>query len=238
MTSLLAADAPLTPDGDQAQSWVREELSRPEYGDRLSPLTRAIRWLLELVGGAFGQGGHQVPVGAIVLAVFAVFLVVLAVIVVRNPVRLTHRAASSAVFDGEPLTREDADARAREATAARRWDEAVVWTFRVLVADLADRGEVRDAPGLTAREATSQARRHHEDLAGELDWSSTRFDDVRYGTPGTSGADEGDVARLRGLVRALASAPAAHRHDPPGPPSATPGPTPTAPGARATGVGR
>jgi hypothetical protein len=204
------ADAPLTPDGDEAQSWVGDELSRPEYGSELSPLTRAIRWVLQTVVDAFTSGSGHVPVGSIVLAAFAVILVILVAVVAMNPVRLRRRAPSGAVFDGEDRSLEDCLAAARAAAGDGRWDDAVIWYFRALVLTLAGDGAVHDGPGLTAREASAQAQARRPDLREDLAWAAGTFDALRYGAPeaarGGSSPDApatagpGDVDRLRALI--------------------------------------
>lgn len=193
---MLATDAPVTPDGDTARGWVTDELSRAEYGHELSPLTRAIRWILQAVADALGGGTARPPVAAILLAVFAILLVVLVVLVVRNPVRLTHRASSSAVFDGDERSLAQARALESAAVEAEDWDAAVVWAFRVLVLLLAESGTLRETPGLTAREAASQAGDARPGSQAELRWSADLFDAVRYGD---THATREDHARLHAL---------------------------------------
>lgn len=194
-------DAPLTPDGDTARGWVTDELSRAEYGHELSPLTRAVRWVLQTIMDALDGGVGTPPVAAVVLVLFALALVVVVVVVWRNPVRLRHRGVSSAVFDGEE--RSLAQARDRALAAAREGDAdlALVWAFRVLVLLLAESGVVRDTPGLTAREAVSRAATRHPDHTSELSWSADLFDAVRYGT---GHAAPSDHARVLALADSLA----------------------------------
>lgn len=201
-------DAPLTPDGDTARSWVEEELSRAEYSKDLSPVTRAIRWVLQTVVDALGGHHSDTPVAVLLLIAFAVFLVVLGVVVVLNPVGLRGRDTSSAIFDGEDHSLEDSLQAARDAAHRGAWDEAVVWQFRVLVLGLARAGLLRDAPGLTAREAATQAGARMGERAQDLAWSAALFDAVRYGT---AHAGRDDHARLCALVDAVgtAAAPAA-----------------------------
>lgn len=197
---MLPLDAPLTPDGDTARSWVEEELSRAEYSSELSPLTRGIRWVLQTVLDALGGGRSDTPVAVVLLVAFALFLVVLGVVVVLNPVRVRTGGSSAEVFDGEGRSLRDSLGAAANAAGRGDWDEAVVWRFRVLVLTLARARLVRDAPGLTAREATTQAGAQLGDLTKELAWSASLFDAVRYGT---THAGAGDHDRLRVLVDAV-----------------------------------
>lgn len=193
---MLPTDAPLTPDGDTARGWVTDELSRAEYGHELSPLTRAIRWILQAVSDALGGGSARPPVAAVLLVLFAIALVIVVVLVIRNPVRLTHRGSSSAVFDGEEHSLEEARERADRAAREGDLDLALVWGFRVLVLVLAESGVVRDTPGLTAREAASHASARYPQVSGELSWASDLFDAVRYGTAHATGGDHARVLVL------------------------------------------
>ncbi len=197
---MLPLDAPVTPDGDEAQSWVTDELSRAEYGDEASPLTRAIRWVLQLIVDAVGGGTDSPPITAVILVLVLFVLALIAVAVIRNPIHLGDHGASALVFDADPTTREDARDRAHAAGLADDWDLALVWAFRVLVLDLAARDIVRDTPGLTAHEATSQASNRIPGHSDDLAWVGGLFDRVRYGT---LHATRADVGRLDSLVRAL-----------------------------------
>lgn len=202
---MLSTDAPLTPDGDTARGWVTDELSRAEYGHELSPLTRAIRWILQAISDALGGGTARPPVAVVVLVLFAIALVIVVVLVIRNPVRLRHRGSSSAVFDGEERSLGEARGRADSAAHEGDFDLAFVWGFRVLVLVLAEAGVVRDTPGLTAREAVSHATTRSHLVAGELSWAADLFDAVRYGTAHATGADH---------VRVLALADSLERPEP------------------------
>lgn len=199
---MLPSDAPLTPNGDTARGWVTEELSRAEYGHELSPLTRAIRWLLQVLSDALGGGVGRPPVAAVLLGLFLVLLVVLVVVVIRNPVRLAHRATSAAVFDGEVHSLADARAASARAAGDGDWDMALVWAFRVLVLVLAESGVLRDAPGLTAHEAVSQAAPHFPGAVDALMGAADLFDAVRYGTAHATAADH---ARVTALTASLGS---------------------------------
>lgn len=204
---------PLTPDGDTARGWVTEELSRAEYGTGLTPLTRAIRWILQSLADAFGGGHTDTPIAVILLAAFAVFLVVLLLVVIANPVRLRARSGSSAVFDGEGSSWAETLEAATHAAQRGAWDEAVVWRFRALVLALARGGLVREAPGLTAREATTQAGARLADLEPGLTWAAALFDGVRYGTVH---AREEDHRRLGALLDAVAAGTRTRAGAPPG----------------------
>ena len=221
-----ATDAPLTPDGDEAREWVSTELAKAEYGDDLSPLTRGIRWILRTLAEALGGGTGNVPVAAILITLFAFLLLIAAIVVWRNPVRLSRKAMSSAVFDGEGRSAEESDQASRAAASQGQWDEALVWAFRVMVLYLAARRVVRDGPGLTAKEATTQASVSVPQAQGDLEWASTLFDGVRYGT---DHAHQGDWERMNTLTEVLKRAP---RREAPSPVGSGAPPTASTPDRR------
>jgi hypothetical protein len=175
---------------------VADELSRAEYGHELSPLTRAIRWILQAITDALGGGTARPPVAAILIVLFAIALVIVVVLVIRNPVKLTRRGSSSAVFDGEERSLGEARGRAAAAADEGDFDLAFVWGFRVLVLVLAEAGVLRDTPGLTAREAVSHAFARYDLVAGELSWAADLFDAVRYGTAHATGGEHLRVLAL------------------------------------------
>ncbi|MDC4232671.1 DUF4129 domain-containing protein [Actinomyces sp. B33] len=190
------AGAPLTPDDDQARSWLSDELARPEYSEELSPLTRAIRRVLQYLADVLsGSGDWRPPLEVVVLALLAIALVVIVVIVVRNPIRARRRAAG-AVFDAETTGIVEALGALDSAREGARWDEAFVWSYRVLVLRLADAGLVHDGPGLTAHEASAHAGARLPGLAAPLTREADAFDAIRYGDAGASPADVDRLSRL------------------------------------------
>jgi putative membrane protein len=200
---ILPSDVPLTPDSDQAQTWITEELARPEYGSELSPLTRAIRSLLELFLRGFGSGEETIPVEGIILGIFLLFLIFLGVVVLLNPVRMRRAAQRAQVFDDDSLTAEDVRRAMAEAEKSAQWDMATVWAFRLIVMELTKADILRDSPGLTAGEASERAGSRFPQLKDDFARARSSFAAIRYGdAPGT----RSDYAAMRSLEGALAQA--------------------------------
>ena len=196
---ILRLDAPITPDDDEARSWLSQELSRPQYSDELSPLTRGIRavlrFLLDLIDGGTAQ---PPPLEVVLLLVVALLLVIAVAITVLNPIRTARRRRRRTVFDSQRVTAADAIRERDEALAAGRVDEAYVWAFRVFVLCLSGAGLLADGPGVTAHEASTRAAAAMSDLKTVLREHADRFDEVRYGE---GSARVQDVEAMTGLTR-------------------------------------
>lgn len=85
LPALLGADAPVTPDADQARRWIVEELADPVYHHRPSLLERLIEWLGNLFDEIDGLpvGGP----GALVVVLAVVAAVTLVAFWIAGPVR-------------------------------------------------------------------------------------------------------------------------------------------------------
>lgn len=202
MTSVFACDAPLTPDDDEARQWLAEELSRARYADVTSPLTRFLSSIIESFRDALSWDGRGAPPINLVLLILAIIAIAaVAIALILNPIRLSHKH-SRRVFEeesNEPEARTFFD----EAVAAKDWDLAYVWAYRLLVLGLDEQGVLTSSPGLTAREAASAATRVAPDLAPQLGHFAQVFDRVRYGHSRT-GADQ--VEALRDFTPVLLAA--------------------------------
>ena len=185
MTHVLACGAPLTPDNDEAQSWLSEELSRAEYNADSNPIARFIQSFLDGLSKATSWSGTGAP--PISLAII--------VALILNPIRLRSRASHS-VFE-EETTAEDVRASLDEAVAAGDWDLAYVWSYRLLVLGLDTADVVSSTPGLTAKEAADAATRLAAEYGQQLGHHARTFDRVRYGH---SSVSREDVDALRELV--------------------------------------
>ena len=180
MTPVLACGAPLTPDNDEAQSWLSEELSRAEYNADSNPIARFIQSFLDGLSKATSWSGTGAPPISLVLIILGIIaLAAIIVALILNPIRLRSRASHS-VFE-EETTAEDVRASLDEAVAAGDWDLAYVWAYRLMVLDLDAEGVVTSAPGLTAREAAQAATRVVPMFGPQLDHFAQAFDKVRYG---------------------------------------------------------
>ncbi|WP_034284898.1 DUF4129 domain-containing protein [Schaalia suimastitidis] len=171
----------VTPDKDEAQRWVFDELAKPEYSDELTPLTRFIRRILQWIADALEGGGTPPPLEFWLLIGFALAVIVAVAIVLFNPVRLARHRKSGAVFDGEAVSLLQAQQHLALAIQAKEWDNALVWAFRILVLSLAERGMLKDGPGVTAHEAAIAAARAVPADRDQFLTAAASFDAVRYG---------------------------------------------------------
>ncbi|QJW36136.1 DUF4129 domain-containing protein [Cellulosimicrobium protaetiae] len=200
----LAADVPVQPGADEARRWLVEELTKPEYSTDPSLLQRLLEWLQGLFDGApaLDLGG---PLTAVVVVV-AVAIVAGIAYWVAGPVRLSRRAAASAVLlDDDARTAAEMRAAADAAAARGDWATATLERFRAVVRSLEERAVLDARPGRTAWEAAEAAGERVPDVADGLARGAHLFDDVAYGK-----ADVGPEADafLRALdERALATRP-------------------------------
>jgi len=194
----LLSDVPVTPDGPTAQRWAVEELSRPEYRDQRSLLSRIIErvlgWFDNLGGtGLSGQTAALVVVGALVVVVVVAF-------VVAGPVRRSRRLRSGAAgtlrAEGDARTADQMRAAADAAARSGDFSLAVVERFRAVVHGLEERLVIDERAGRTAHEAAVDAGVRLPGLAAELATVAAVFDDVAYG--GRRAAADDD-ARVRAL---------------------------------------
>lgn len=196
------AEPPLTPDLDEAQSWLHEELSRGEYHRDTDPVSKFFARIYRSLAESFDWDGHGVPPVQLIVLIMVVVLIAVALIaLILNPVRRARRLASASVFDEEGPSAQEVRAALKRALAEGDWDQAFVWRYRILVLEAGALGVLADTPGLTAHEAASQASRSAPALAPELMAEAHLFDTVRYGE---GHAASTDVERLGALTeRAL-----------------------------------
>mgnify|MGYP000853593025 FL=1 len=193
---MFACGAPLTPDNDEAQSWLSEELSRAEYNSDSNPIARFIKSFfkgLEDATSWSGTGAPPISLVIMILGIIALAAIVIAVIL--NPIRLRSRASHS-VFE-EETTEEDVRASLDEAVAVQDWNLAYVWSYRLLVLGLDTAEVVSSTPGLTAKEAADAATRLAAEYGQQLGHHARTFDRVRYGHASVS---REDVDALRELT--------------------------------------
>lgn len=180
LATLASADRPpVTPDAPTARRWAVDELSRPEYQQHESVLSRVLRWL----AGLFDGDLHGPDARTAALVVVGVLVVVAAVaLVVTGPVRRTARARASQVVLADDLRTAAALRAAADAAEARGdWGLAVVERFRALVRGLEERAVLDERSGRTADEAARAAAAAFPPEAGALGPVALLFDDVLYG---------------------------------------------------------
>lgn len=200
----LASDVPVDPDGDQAQQWIIQELSKPEYQaarptwwDQLSK--SFWDWLNSLTVG--GDDGFQFPfIGVLLLVVVGV--IVAAFFIFGKP-RLNRRSSvvGSLFGDGEDRTADTLRRSASAAAAREDWSLAIEELFRALARSLAERALVSTDPGTTARGFARLAGAVFPDHAERLSAGAAVFDGVRYlGQAGTE-SEYRTLVALEGELR-------------------------------------
>jgi len=204
-------EIPLDPDAPEAQRWVVEELSKPEYTNAeptaFDLAVQAIRdWIVGLFQGATGMPG---PVLALLGVLAVVVLLVVALLVFGLPRLRRRRRAVAPLFDDHDLRDRATLRRAAEAAAASGdWALAIEERFRAIVRGLVDRDLVRVHPGTTAHGFADAAAGPLPAHADALREASADFDAVRYlGRPGSRERYDA-VVRLDLAVEAAAPVPA------------------------------
>lgn len=195
LPALLGADAPVTPDADQARRWVVEELADPVYHHRPSLLEQVMEWLGDLFDGIEG-----LPVsgpGALVVVLAVVAAVTLVAFWIAGPVRRSRTVRGDRSLRALDDARSAAELRAGadRAAGAGDWDTAVAERFRAVVRSLEERAVLDERPGRTAHEAVEAAAPRFAALACRLRSGATVFDDVVYGSVPATAADD-DALRV------------------------------------------
>jgi hypothetical protein len=183
---------------DQVQEVIDRILARPEFAPapRSAP-ERGRDWVAErldeLLEAIFAAGAGS-AVGWAIVALLVAITVVLAVRFsrgVRSDPVLAPMPSSGA---RRPATDWRTDAATHE--AAGRWRAALRCWWRALVADLAGRGLVEEAPGRTAGEYRRQVATAAPAAAVDFDAATVLFEDAWYGD---RPADATQAQRLRAL---------------------------------------
>jgi hypothetical protein len=169
----------LDPSPDQARDWLTRELARPEY-PHPSLLDRFLSWLADKLGGFVGAATGS-GVGLVVSILVAV-LVAVVLIAALSRVRRdrTEQPEQVGVLD-LPDTADQLRARAEQALADGRADEAVADAARALARRCVERGLLDDAPGRTTHEVFADVAARFADEAPRLRSAADLFDRVVYG---------------------------------------------------------
>lgn len=214
-------DIPVDPSSPDAQEWIRNELTRPEYQTAkptwFDLASKAVLdWLQSLLSGPTGDAGPALL--AVIVVIVAALIVVAFVIFGRPRANRRSVAARRAVF-GDDDTRTAAELRASASAAARTgdWVSAIEEQFRAIAVGLDERTLVRVTPGTTATEFAVRAASIAPAEAESLREAARAFDDVRYlGRPGTEARYQSLVAldqrlqQVRPAQQAQPAVPAVH----------------------------
>ena len=171
----------LDPSPAEAESSLRRELLKPEYYQD--------NWVLRLFDWLARQldRGMDAAVAFPAASTFAAMLI--AILLVGGLVWLASRAqrsvraprANSFVVTDEPVSAADLRARAEEALAEGRTEDAVADGFRALAIRQVERGRLEDTPGTTAQEAARALAEEYPGLGERVGGSAKLFDAVIYG---------------------------------------------------------
>lgn len=217
---VLPFDVPVDPDAPDAQEWLIEELTKPEYQaaqptlfDRIS---RAIfEWIFDLFDGGGQLEGPPTLMLAILL-VLVVGAIVLAILVFGVPRRGKRSAVTGSIF-GDEDDRSAARMRqdAERAAADGDYSTAIAELFRSIARGLAEREVLTTFPGTTATDFARRSGRVFPAQAERLVAAAEDFDGVRYldrvGTPeqyATMAALERDLRNARAALEVDVPVPA------------------------------
>jgi len=192
----LSVDAPLDPSSGEARSWLQRELLNPEYHQQ-NVVEQLITWLQRQIGRGLAAAAQAPPLST--FAAMLIFLLLLGGLVwLLSRTRGTRRArgGSGPVLDEPVATAAELRARAEDALADGRMEQALVDGFRALTVRQVERGRLEDSPGATAHEvALSLATRfpQHGERVGD---NARLFDLVLYGDRPASPDQARDVLGL------------------------------------------
>lgn len=198
----LVRSAPLDPTPDEARSWFREELSRPEYQDR-DILNRIIDWFLrQFDNGVNAASGSPILTTLAAVVIFAL-LVAGASFLAAHTRRTTKasRDVGSIGIDSR-ISAAEYRRRAEQASAAGDYGTAVVEGFRALATQQVEIGRIEDLPQATAREVAALLNAAFPDSAARLTSAAQLFDAVLYGDHAATRQQAQDVLTIDESLRA------------------------------------
>ncbi len=197
---VLAPGDPLRPDPDQAREWLREELAKPDYQRPL--LERLLGWFNERLDDitSVASGASQLSaLAAIVLAVALVGLLLYVAPRVRRE-RTVRRGDRGPLLE-EDVTATELRARAEQALADGRLEDAAVDGYRALATRMVERGTLDATPGSTAHELATRLAARFPAQASGLVTAADLFDAVLYGDHPASREDARSVLALDDVLQ-------------------------------------
>ena len=173
-------------------------------------MQRVLQWLQEQWDRLLGQsspGSGWSPVVTALVAAAVLALLAFVLPRVRRERRLA--AGSGAVLTDPSVTAAMYRARAAEALARGRFDDALTDAYRAIARGATERTLLDDGPGRTAHEVAVQLAPVFPDDQEALRRSADLFDGVRYGSRHISRGEAEQVAELDGrLARTRPARPA------------------------------
>ena len=194
----ISAQAPATPDADEARRAAGRELSRPIYHDHHDLWDRLWSWIRGLFDTDGIVPGAPPWVSTLIVVLVVAAGIALLILLLTRPSSARRVATPSLTVltddrDAATLTRA-ADAAAEQADFAT----AVVERFRAIIRSLDERGIIDEYPGMTALEAaalTHQALGEHRVVA-PLHEAARLFDAVLYGRVVSTGSQDQQMREL------------------------------------------
>ncbi len=206
MICRLSAWEVFIPDGDEAQQWAEDELSKPEY-QQAKPnwFDQLVRDVVDGIIGLFnGDGtGSVAPIALTIIAIVLIAAIVVALIIWGRP-RASRAARRRTDLLGERDDRTAAQLRADADRAAKAGDPgaAVVLRFRAIARSLLERDLIDPAPGATAQGISREASSVFPALAGRLHDAAVLFDRTRYLDVAADGSDYRTMTEIDAAVAA------------------------------------
>jgi len=194
--SLVRADPPLDPSGDEARSLLRRELVKPEYNDT-NLVQRIVHWLSRVFDNGVGAAGDSPP-----LVTFAAILVSLVLasgigVLLARARRTAHaRAERAPALTDEGVGAAELRARAEASLAEGLLDDALVDAFRALALRQVESGRIDDLPQATAHELAGALGGEFPAQRGLVERAADLFDAVLYGDHPASRDQVVDVLAL------------------------------------------
>lgn len=182
LSNPLLSDPPLDPSGDEARSWLRRELLKPEYNDQnlVQRLLHAIERLLDKgINAASGSSTLTTLMSMLLLVVLVVALGLLVAQARRAGAR--KAAGDHGVLTDEEVTADDLRARAEAALADGRPADALVDGFRALTLRQVEQKRLEDLPGATAHEVALALQTAYPQERERVRRAADLFDSVMYG---------------------------------------------------------
>jgi len=210
--SALLSDPPLDPSGDEARSWLRRELLKPEYNDE-NLIQRALHAFERLLDAGINAASSSSTLTALMSMLLLLgFVVALVLLVARARRAGARRAEDRAVLTDEVVTADDLRARAEAALADGRPADALVDAFRALTLRQVERGRIDDLPGATAHEVAVSLATAYPEERERVATGADRFDSIRYGDRPATDEQARDVLALDDVLAGrTVSSPAAGR---------------------------
>jgi hypothetical protein len=215
--ALVRLDVPVDPDSGEAQRWVIQELSKPEYrAAQPTWFDRASKAFWDWLQSLKIDGGPGVQGPILIVALIAIIAALVAAFFIFGAPRLNRRSAVSGALFGHDDARDASGMRrsAENAAAQADWVLAIEEIFRSIARGLAERTLVTVSPGTTARDFAVRAGVVLPGFSERLNAAASAFDDVRYlGRDGTEAAYraaadlERDLRTTRPAVQSMVAAP-------------------------------